>query len=240
MDASIQFFIVWIQWVWTGYCKRTDEGSKIWPHQERVKPRQKYHGRSAVKTSICGRETKLIWIQQCSLSLPLHNDCGCWLMAEGGKYECNRWDFKIQRQLFIKTDKTTGHLFTCWSVNVPQLFFVLWRCQVLALLFTCLTGAVVAGLHQQGLPLIDRGALHPFLRAPLPRHGPIWAGQKAKRGQQGFCRLGSDNSKLCVVRYQVEFLFMNYTWHLCGEIKRFCVLKSYLCVSAMQSASPVK
>lgn len=24
---------------------------------------------------------------------------------EGRKYECNRWDFKIQRQLFIKTDK---------------------------------------------------------------------------------------------------------------------------------------
>lgn len=119
-----------------------------------------------------------MWTQQCSLSLPLHNDCGCWLMAEGGKYECNRWDFKIQRQLFIKTDKTTGHLFTCWSVNVPQLFFVLWRCQVLAFLFTCLAGAVVAGLHQQGLSLVDGGALHPFLSTPLPRHGPIWAGGK--------------------------------------------------------------
>lgn len=158
---------------------RTDEGSEIWPHQKGVKPRQKYHGRSAVKTSICGRETQLMWTQQCSLSLPLHNDCGCWLMAEGGKYECNRWDFKIQRQLFIKTDKTTGHLFTCWSVNVPQLFFVLWRCQVLALLFTCLTGTVVAGLHQQGLSLVDGGALHPFLSTPLPRHGPIWAGGKS-------------------------------------------------------------
>ena len=177
---------------WTGYWKRTDEGSEIWPHQKRVKPRQKYHGRSAVKTSICGRETQLMWTQQCSLSLPLHNDCGCWLMAEGGKYECNRWDFKIQRQLFIKTDKTTGHLFTCWSVNVPQLFFVLWRCQVLALLFTCLAGAVVAGLHQQGLSLVDGGALHPFLSTPLPHHGPIWTGgggrgegtgQKAQQGQ---------------------------------------------------------
>lgn len=154
--------------------------SAIWPHQKRVKPRQKYHGRSAVKTSICGRETQLIWAQQCSLSLPLHNDCGCWLTAEGGKYECNRWDFKIQRQLFIKTDKTTGHLFTCWSVNVPQLFFVLWRCQVLALLFTCLAGAVVAGLHQQGLSLIDWGTLHPILSAPLPRRSPIWAGRKGK------------------------------------------------------------
>lgn len=159
---------------------RTDEGSEIWPHQKGVKPRQKYHGRSAVKTSICGRETQLMRTQQCSLSLPLHNDCGCWLMAEGGKYECNRWDFKIQRQLFIKTDKTTGHLFTCWSVNVPQLFFVLWRCQVLALLFTCLTGTVVAGLHQQGLSLVDGGALHPFLSAPFPRHGPIWAGGKSR------------------------------------------------------------
>lgn len=156
---------------------------EIWPHQERLKPRQKYHGRSAVKTSICGRETQLMWTQQCSLSLPLHNDCGCWLTAEGGKYECNRWDFKIQRQLFIKTDKTTGHLFTCWSVNVPQLFFVLWRCQVLTLLFTCLAGAVVAGLHQQGLSLVDRGALHPFLSAPLSRHGPIWA-ERRKRDRR--------------------------------------------------------
>ena len=102
-----------------------------------------------------------------------------------GKYECNRWDFKIQRQLFIKTDKTTGHLFTCWSVNVPQLFFVLWRCQVLALLFTCLAGAVVAGLHQQGLSLVDGGALHPFLSAPLPRHGPIWAERDEGSGQKG-------------------------------------------------------
>lgn len=129
-----------------------------------------------------------MWTQQCSLSLPLHNDCGCWLMAEGGKYECNRWDFKIQRQLFIKTDKTTGHLFTCWSVNVPQLFFVLRWCQVLALLFTCLAGAVVAGFHQQRLSLVDGGALHPFLSTPLPRHGPIWAGgmrgQKGPKGQQ--------------------------------------------------------
>lgn len=155
--------------------KGTDEGSEIWPHQEGGKPCQKYHGGSAVKTSICGRETQLMWTQQCRLSLPLHNECGGWLMAEGGKYECNRWDFKIQRQLFIKTDKTTGHLFTCWSVNVPRLFFVLWRCQVLALLFTCLAGAVVAGLHQQGLSLVDGGALHPFLSAPLPCDGPIWA-----------------------------------------------------------------
>ena len=156
-------------------------GPEIWPHQEGAKPCQKYHGGSAVKTSICGRETQLMWTRQCRLSLPLHNECGCWLMAEGGKYECNRWDFKIQRQLFIKTDKTTGHLFTCWSVNVPRLFFVLWRCQVLALLFTCLAGAVVAGLHQQGLSLVDGGALHPFLSAPLPRDGPIWAaGRKIK------------------------------------------------------------
>lgn len=154
-------------------------GLKFGLIKRRVKPRQKYHGRSAVRTSFCGRETQLMWTQQCSLSLPLHNDCGCWLMAERGKYECNRWDFKIQRQLFIKTDKTTGHLFTCWSVNVPQLFFVLWRCQVLTLLFTCLARAVMAGLHQQGLSLVDGGALHPFLSTPLPRNGPIWAWGKS-------------------------------------------------------------
>lgn len=184
MHSPIQFFILWIQWIWNGYSKKTDEGFEIWPHQKAVKPCQKYHGRSAVKTSICGHETQLMWTQQCSLSLPVHNDCGCWLMAEGGKYECNRWDFKIQRQLFIKTDKTTGHLFTCWSVNVPQLFFVLWRCQVLALLFTWLAGAVVAGLHQQGLSLVDGGTLHPFLGTPLPSHGPIWAGEKRRKDKK--------------------------------------------------------
>lgn len=117
-----------------------------------------------------------MWTQQCSLSLPVHNDCGCWLMAGGGKYECNRWDFKIQRQLFIKTDKTTGHLFTCWSVNVPQLLFVLWLRQVLALLLTRLAGAVMPRFHQQRLSLVDRGTLHSFLGAPLPYHGPIFAG----------------------------------------------------------------
>lgn len=204
--------ILWIQWVWTGYWKRTDEGSQIWPHQRRLKPRQKYHGRSAVKTSICGRETQLMWTQQCSLSLPLHNDCGCWLMAEGGKYECNRWDFKIQRQLFIKTDKTTGHLFTCWSVNVPQLFFVLWRCQVLALLFTCLAGAVVAGLHQQGLSLVDGGALHPFLSTPLPRRGPIWAGER--RAERTKSRAGSTKDsvwlglKLPLIQWETCLFFL--------------------------------
>lgn len=122
-----------------------------------------------------------MWTQQCSLSLPVHNDCVCWLMVEGGKYECNRWDFKIQRQLFIKTDKTTGHLFTCWSVNVPQLVFVPWRCQVLTLLLARLAGAVVAGLHQQRLSLVDRGTQHPFLGTPFPsHHGPIWAGGRER------------------------------------------------------------
>lgn len=156
-----------------------------------------------------------MWTQQCSLSLPLHNDCGCWLMAEGGKYECNRWDFKIQRQLFIKTDKTTGHLFTCWSVNVPQLFFVLWRCQVLALLFTCLAGAVVAGLHQQGLSLVDGGALHPFLSTPLPRHGPIWAG--GKRGtDKKHSRVNKGLSWLVLKTQLLKFetVLMNCTYDL--------------------------
>lgn len=159
-----------------------------------------------------------MWTQQCSLSLPLHNDCGCWLMAEGGKYECNRWDFKIQRQLFIKTDKTTGHLFTCWSVNVPQLFFVLWRCQVLALLFTCLAGAVVAGLHQQGLSLVDGGALHPFLSTPLPRHGPIWAegtrGERTKKKKHSrvnrvFCWFLSKVQLLKFQTFFLSFFFLN-------------------------------
>lgn len=208
MHASIQFLILWIQLIWTGYWKRTDEGSEIWPHQKRVKPRQKYHGRSAVKTSICGCETQLMWTQQCSLSLPLHNDCGCWLMVEGGKYECNRWDFKIQRQLFIKTDKTTGHLFTCWSVNVPQLFFVLWRCQVLTLLFTCLAGAVVAGLHQQGLSLVDGGTLHPFLSTPLPRHGPIWAG--GEQGNRGKTQQGQRRPQLAYFKLQTTGFFSNH------------------------------
>lgn len=135
--------------------------------------------------SICGRETRLMRTRQRGLSLPLHNERGGWLVAEGGKYESNRWGFKIQRQLFIKTDKTTGHLFTCWSVSVPRLFFVLRRCQVLALLLTSLAGAVVAGLHQQGLSLVDGGALRPFLSAPLPRDGPIWAaGRTGGEGEQ--------------------------------------------------------
>lgn len=151
-----------------------------------------------------------MWTRQRRLSLPLHNERGGWLVAEGGKYESNRWDFKIQRQLFIKTDKTTGHLFTCWSVNVPRLFFVLRRCQVLALLFTSLAGAVVAGLHQQGLSLVDGGALRPFLSAPLPRHGPIWAagrtggGGGAPRGQQ---RRQANGLKLILEAVMGVFLY---------------------------------
>lgn len=205
-----------------------------------------------------------MWTQQCSLSLPLHNDCGCWLMAEGGKYECNRWDFKIQRQLFIKTDKTTGHLFTCWSVNVPQLFFVLWRCQVLALLFTCLTGTVVAGLHQQGLSLVDGGALHPFLSTPLPRHGPIWAGgergvdKKAQQGQQKSPLIKCETGFFCCCCFNSEvktpikghmydlgrsrcFLF-GMTMKKMRELKvwRVHVTKIYLWVSVLQSDSPAK
>lgn len=46
----------------------------------------------------------------------------------------------------------------------------------------------MAGFHQQGLSLVDGGALHPFLSAALPGYGPIWAGgnegQKALKGQQ--------------------------------------------------------
>lgn len=252
MHASIQYFILWIQWVWTGYWKRTDEGSEIWPHQKRVKPRQKYHGRSAVKTSICGRETQLMWTQQCSLSLPLHNDYGCWLMAEGGKYECNRWDFKIQRQLFIKTDKTTGHLFTCWSVNVPQLFFVLWRCQVLALLFTCLAGAVVAGLHQQGLSLVDGGTLHPFLSAPLPRHRPIWAGKGKREKDKKQDRVNRSFRWLILkprlLNFEAFYMMLKsshlffFFFLILGIKMKNCVdiIKFYLWVSVMQSASPVK